>query len=663
MLVNQLLLVFAAYALVCAAVRTSDLIVSPGPPATVATGNLADRLLAAAALGAAFVVCWTLGLGLVGLAGSAVWLAAGPIAAWAVTRALMPQPPIGVLTAAMARWQRASAGQRILVLGLAGLGLGCVAEVAVAPAFGVDAVSYHLPDAIGWLHSGHAGAAQTFSYDIPFGYFPVTNEVLLTWGLGISRSFAPLATSSVAFAGLTLVALWRLLALLRVPRAVAAASLAAFAALPTFLVGLIATGPGTDLAAVAWLVCAAALSAGARPALLAPALVAAGLAVGTKTTVAPLAAAVLLAGAWSARRELRSVRRWLVIGSAGGLVVGAPWYVRAALTHGWPLWPFTSGPGGDPVPHTLKLFHASFLSRPRATVAPIPSLYLKWTAGGLVLIVGTATALLARSRAALLAAALALGAVLSWAAAPFTGISASPPLAPLALTAVRYLLSALGACVVAVAIAGRDAAPGRRRVVFGVLAAAIVASLVADFSLGYPAIPRPFYPLAGGVLGAVAGAVVRRRPEWGKPAHLSLSDRRTLAALQITAALFAAVALALAAPGWLWRELKAGTPTAPAVAFMLARPGFASGSQPIAFAPEVLATLAGPALRHPISLIGAQEPCAHVRARLKRGWVVVSPRQYVSGITQPFDAPRCLSGTRPIFDDGNSLIYTAMEAR
>ena len=98
-----------------------------------------------------------------------------------------------------------------LALGLAGAVLGCVLAVALRPGFGVDALGYHLPDVLGWLRSGHAGSVLRLNYDVPYGYYPITNEVPLTWTLGISRSFAPLAIWSPVLAALALLALWSLL--------------------------------------------------------------------------------------------------------------------------------------------------------------------------------------------------------------------------------------------------------------------------------------------------------------------------------------------------------------------------------------------------------------------------------------------------------------------
>jgi hypothetical protein len=119
----------------------------------------------------------------------------------------------------------------------------------------------------------------------------------------------------------------------------------------------------------------------------------------------------------------------------------------------------------------------------------------------------------------------------------------------------------------------------------------------------------------------------------------------------------AAVFLAVSEPGWLWRSSRASTYEAPVLAFMLREPGFDSGSEPVSFAPSVLATLSGPRLRHPISLIGASEPCARVRERLRRGWIVVKPNAVLAGVTAPFDAGVCLRGEHPVYSDGTTLVY------
>lgn len=615
-------------------------------------GGALERVLVTAPIAAAFVVAWTLALGLAGLAGSVFWLAAGPVGLWALTRVLVPARGCQLTAEVIDRWSGASRPQRAAALALAGIAAAAVFEVGRQPGFDVDALSYHLADVVGWLHSGHAGSVQVFSYDFPVGYYPVTNEILLTWLLGISRSFAPLAAWSTAIALLALTSLWRLLRLLRVPPLAAAAAVAALGTLPVFVAGLNFDGPGTDLPAVAWLACAAALSAGAgaaaRPALLGPALLAAGLAVGTKTTVAPVVAVVLVAGAWRARSGLRPSRWWLAGGAVGGLLVGAPWYVRNTVSHGWPLWPFDTGPTGDPLPHAMSLFNVSFLDRPVATVSAFGTNYLKALGGAVGLVGGVlAIPLVTRSKAVLLAAAVAIASLLVWAVAPFTGIAHIGLLEPLALTTTRYMVAALGACVVAVALAARDAPALGRRLAIGLLLAATAGSLAADGAIGFPSAPNLLDLLAGAALGALAGWVLPRRPSLRVAPGLALASCAVLVTLL----------LALGAPGWLWRESEDASYNHALLGFMMAQPGFISGSQPVSFAPAVLASLAGPRLRHPVELIPAREPCPAVQARLRRGWVIVWPAEFVAGINTAFDAAYCLRGDRPIYAAEGAVVY------
>lgn len=660
MLVDQLVFVLAAFALGGAALRVAARITATvpwgdGPQRRgVPQAGVVELVLVAAPVAAAFAVGWTLALGLIGLSGSVVALAAGALAAWVAARWLLPAPAGSITGELVERWNRASRPQRSAVLAVTGAAAGCMLEIARQPGFDSDALGYHLPAVVGWLHSGHAGAIQSFSYDFPVGYYPVTNEVLLTWVLGISRSFAPLAAWSTALAALALLGIWRLLDLLHVPHGPALASLASLASLPIFVINLNHSGPGTDLPAFTWLACTAALSAGTRtrPALLGPALLAAGLGVGTKTTVAPLAAGALLAGAWRARADLRSSRWWLAVGATGGLLVGGPWYVRDAIRHGWPLWPFSSGPTGDPLPPVMSLGRATFLSRAVASISVLGRGYLDLLAGGLGLIAGAlAIPLLARSRAALLAGAVALVSLLVWMAAPFTGVARAPALVLIALGPVRYLLAVLGACAVALAVAARDAPPLRRWVAIAVLIAATVGSIVGDLSLGYPIVPSPGYLLVGAAVGAGAGAIASRSRLRVGAAHV-----------RITAGLLAGLALVLSAPGWLWRESQDGSFGHALLGFMLTQPGFASGRRPIAVAPQrlepqMLATLAGPRLSHPISLLPAHARCDRVQASLRRGWIVVWPQELGAGLTAAFDISACLRADVPIYDTGGAVVY------
>jgi hypothetical protein len=341
------------------------------------------------------------------------------------------------------------------------------------------------------------------------------------------------------------------------------------------------------------------------------------------------------------------VRRVLSGGAIAGLLVSAPWYLRNTITHGWPLWPFTSGPTGDRVPHVLTLFQDSFAGRPLKTLRVLHTAYLDWFAGGLGLMAGVlAIAGPARSRPVRIAAAVAVGALLAWALAPFTGVSRTPLLQDLAGSAVRYILAALGACVVALALAARDGGVLRRNAVIVLFVACSVGSVVSNAALGFPQVPDQRYLFAGAAAGALVGAVA--------PA---LTFGSVVRVSRVAAAVVTVSLLALSAPGWLWRESFDGSYEHALLRFMLTRPGFATGHQPISFAPAVVASLAGWQLTHPIELIPAREPCYDVRARLRTGWVVLFPGEYVAGITAPFDAPACLAAEKPIYDAGGVVVY------
>ena len=71
----------------------------------------------------------------------------------------------------------------------------------------------------------------------------------------------------------------------------------------------------------------------------------------------------------------------------------------------------------------------------------------------------------------------------------------------------------------------------------------------------------------------------------------------------------------------------------------------------------MVASLAGPSLRHPIELIPARASCAAVQVRLKRGWVIVWPGEFVAGITTPFDAAYCLRDDHAIYAYDGAVVY------
>jgi len=46
-----------------------------------------------------------------------------------------------------------------------------------------------------------------------------------------------------------------------------------------------------------------------------------------------------------------------------------------------------------------------------------------------------------------------------------------------------------------------------------------------------------------------------------------------------------------------------------------------------------------------------------VQARLKRGWVIVWPNEFVAGITTPFDAAYCLRDEHAIYAYEGAVVY------
>ena len=79
-------------------------------------------------------------------------------------------------------------------------------------------MAYHLAEIVSWVHSGHPGAIVASIPGVPTGSYPLTNEVLLAWAMGLTRSFTPVALWSAAALALLLGAGWLGLRRLGVPR-------------------------------------------------------------------------------------------------------------------------------------------------------------------------------------------------------------------------------------------------------------------------------------------------------------------------------------------------------------------------------------------------------------------------------------------------------------
>jgi hypothetical protein len=565
---NHLLLVVAVLALANAGLRIAAAAGATGPQLPIGAAVVAATSAGITSLAWGLVELggsrWTLSLSAIGIAAATAW--------W-----LPPAPRL--------RWP-----------GGAALGLGAVwiAWLVKHPALGIDPLSYHLPESVMWLQQGTPGSVELLTYEFPQGNYPVTNELLVSWLMAIGRSFAPALVWTPFCAALLAMSAYALL-----PRHRGLAT-AAVLLVPVAATQLL--GPHTDLPAVAWLAAAAAL-----PAPLA--FLAAALAVGTKTTVAPLVVIVLLTKKW----HWRTLWPWVLAGCA----VGGAWYFRNWIDHGSPLWPFL----GAEKPPFLARFDDSFLGDPAATLRGRTGAYVDLLAGGLVVL---AAALFAARRAPVAVAATVLAA-LAWANAPFTGLPDDPAFADLSLTTTRYLLPAIAAGAAALAFT-------RSRWAGWVLAAAAGFSLQRSLALPFPGIPS--LPLL--LLGAAAGAAL-----------LPFARRVPLPAY----ALLAALALTIAANGFARRHGGVGRLASSGVVSFMATQ---EDSDAVAFAPQMLAVLAGDHLERDIAMIPADETCERTRAR--RGWIVIGTLPLAEK-RAPFNALGCLSAERPAYSDASFRVY------
>jgi hypothetical protein len=459
-------------------------------------------------LAGAAVVIEALALGLVGLGSSPVVLPLAAGATWWVARRNLPTPRPRPRAELAAWWRRLSPRAKLGVGALAGAAIYLVAWTLFHPYISLDAAIYHDPEVATWVQSGEPGSVAPLSYDFPFGNYPVTDEVLLTWGSGIARSWVPVALWPFAAMSVCAVAGWAGLRTLRVPKRYAAAALGAVVTLPWLFRQL--NEVLTDLPVLAWATATAALCAGVRrrPALLPIALVGAGLAIGTKTTPIVPVAVALVAAAVVVRPRLRRIRRWLAVSALAAFLVGGTWYLRNLLDHGSPFWPFVRLPGADPIPPIIDLSNDPLVGRVSETIDGHVGAYLARIAGGIVLLVAAPVfMLLVRRRAVVVAGATAIVGFFAWTRAPGTGITHSNlVLTPegTALSETRYLVPVFATSALTLALAAREGGRRIRAAAGLVLVAAIVWNVVRLVQLPHGVLP-PILPVLG---VAAAGALV-----------------------------------------------------------------------------------------------------------------------------------------------------------
>ena len=620
------------------------------------------RALAAAPIAVSAVVIHALLLGLLGLGTSPVALGAAAGLTWVAAWRLLPRAEPSAADELRDWWMGLSVAGRALTGAGIGAGLAWSAWYLRHPEIGPDGLTYHLPEIASWVDGGRPGSIHLTLHDIPVGNYPVTNEVALAWLAGISRSLVPITLWMMpAMVALTAAAAWQGLRSLAVPPAGAALAVLALCGSPVILVQL--AGPNTEVPAVAWTVCTAALCAASlrRPALLAPALLAAGLALGTKTTTVLPVGIALAAAAWANRRALGPLARPLGIAAAATAAVGGAWYVRNLVDHGSPLWPFVDAPWGDAKPTVLGLVDGRLLAEPSETLSGRGSQYLEVLGGWALLLAGALIApLAARRREVAAAAAATLVALLAWAASPFTGFPSGPEWTPLAIGSTRYLAptAAIAALTLALATRGRGFAA---RAGLVLLALAALTNLARATDIGVPAIPTLRALAAGavaGALGALVVSAVAGRLRTGRLAPL----------VPAALAVLIAIPAALAADGYLDRHVRT-RPTPPTIAWIVGQPAFRDGDGPIAMAPHLNGVLAGERFQHRHELIPLDESCAGTRERTRRGAVVVdrteagppfsalAGRLRLPSLEQAARVSACLARVRPQRVEAGYAIY------
>jgi hypothetical protein len=644
-LAHHLALALAVFCMGSAALRVASLAVDRG----------LVRVVAAYVLAASAMVLETLAFGLVGLGSDTVLLTALAVAAWLVTRAYVPRPAVPAFGELVGWWSSLRALERAGAGAVAGAWLAWVIWLVGFPLLGIDALMYHLPETVAFVQSGRVGTVEPVLAGFPVGNYPLTNEVLLTWFMGISRSFAPAVLWAPLLLGLFGISGLATARALRIPRAAALLAVGALGASPT-LIAQQGNGPTTDLAAVTWLAACGALCLAARssPRLLPFAVLAAGLCAGTKTTTVLLVSILLVATLVIRRASLRRQAAWLGIALGAAVVVGGTWYVRNTIDHGSPIWPFAAAPWGDPVPPTFaRLVRYSFLDRPWS-LSRYFSEYRALFAGDVMLLIGVLAWVFSRTRAVLAASGFAAVGVLVWLNAPATGLSDIVEFAPGTIASVRYLLPALSIAAVALMLAARETRSVERGGVLALLAAALVWNVAATADLGDGNVPSLDVPLIGACAGAAIGVALARVPR----------SRLAPAAL----ALAVGVLMVPIASGFAERHAKTNFLNTELVHFFVANPTYRSSTLPVATPPPTNATLAGDQLQHRLEVIGQDDDCPRDRSRARAGWVVARIGSIRAGQLIPAGALgrlvpavttlRCFQTQPVVGSAGQYLIYS-----
>jgi len=647
------------------------------------TGAAPERVVAAAVFAAAAAVIEALAFGLVGLGTSPGVLFAAAALTWLGTRRLVGdaesvgpnesafEAPLGAdrsvsrlalpLASQLAGWWEGLSPRARLVAGaLAGGWLAWTVWLLRYPAFDLDGLAYHIPEVVRWVHGGHPGSIVSLVPGYPYGSFPVTNEVLLAWGSGIARSFVWITVwPSVMFA-LLAVSAWSGLRVLGVPRLAAGLATVSVCAAP-MATSFQLYGANSDFPALVWLVAAGALCAactvGGQARLFPAVLVAAALAVGTKTTAAPLAFVVVVFAAFRLRGQLRALGLPLLLAAVAALTVGGTWYLRNLVEHGSPLWPFFALPRGDPRPHLLGgAYDFTFFNHPLTTLGRFGEAhYVTDTfTGALIALVGALLApLLVRRRAVAWCAALTGLSVFLWTFAPDTGVPARVSVALDALHgSPRLLMPGVVVATLTLALAVR--ARVRPATAVGTMLLATIAGVNVWqlFSLSFLAAPSVPTPLIGALAGAAVALAARRWPARAILRPLGIAGCTVLVG----------VLLAIAAPDLVERHERLGLN--PRTSYLDASlialfNGPGADRRPIYTAPVMIAMLVGDDLSRDVEPIPRLEPCGRLEARARRGWVVVIKNSNSELLLGPTTTPGCVGTWHADWENATVAIYDA----
>jgi hypothetical protein len=261
------------------------------------------------------------------------------------------------------------------------------------------------------------------------------------------------------------------------------------------------------------------------------------------------------------------------------------------------------------VPPLITKTNTSFLDRPGDTLSRLGTYYWEHFGGPLIVLFGSVVAaLVARTRGVLLAFAAVAVSALLWSQAPFTGVLDSSAFDIGTGDASRYLLPAVAAAVLAIALASRREA--LRVPALAVLGLATAVGLYETFDLGYPSAPPAWAP----ALGAVAGAVIAAPfPSWRPPLPR--------AAVSVAVLLIFAIAVGGMSDGFVRRYSRTGARGTEAAGWLVDQPEWRDGDAPVLSTFSVLAPLAGDRLAHPLRLVSPRAACREAAA--EDAWLVL----------------------------------------